>query len=156
MLNLCSNPRRGTLNYFLISLWAEPKKTFRLAENKQQHNNQVNKNAIKSKKYIAKGQVQVQVYLSIYLCVCLCVCAWPLWHAPHAMKATCHRQISDKTRQDKTRRRTCRTIKQAIKTTEHNKNYILFYFSMLCGCSSTFTHGCCCYCCCKNSTFLNT
>jgi len=52
LLNLCNYPRggqRGMLNYFLISLWVEPKKTFRLVENKQQHNNQVNKNAIKSK-----------------------------------------------------------------------------------------------------------
>lgn len=74
---------------------------------------------------------------------CVCVSGWVrlLWHAQdkhthtgtHSRsETTCHRQISDKTRQDKgNAQRTCRTIKRAIKTTEHNKNYILFYFSVL-------------------------
>lgn len=53
-------------------------------------------------------------------------------HIQSRSETTCHRQISDKTRQDKgNAQRTCRTIKRAIKTTEHNKNYILFYFCVL-------------------------
>lgn len=50
----------------------------------------------------------------------------------HTVAARRHAIDKYQTRQDKgNAQRTCRTIKRAIKTTEHNKNYILFYFCVL-------------------------